>query len=96
MVDYRVALGNPLEDERLSRRHGVQPGLQAGTPDASRYEKGTLVVNVVDNSHGRTVWSSALQGFADLDIPAHVRQQRINEIVARMLAGFPDRLASQQ
>lgn len=91
LVAYRVVLGDKTDSIQPGSQYGINPGLTAATPDGDHYAKGALVITVLDNKTGRTAWRSALQGFADLDIPAHVRQQRINAIVASMLAGFPSR-----
>lgn len=96
LVGYQVMLGDSTGDDRAEQRLGVNPGLTMTSPDATRYAQGTLVITVVDNQTGRTAWRSALQGFADLDIPANVRRQRINAIVTRMLAAFPARAQSKQ
>ncbi len=89
LVRYQLALGDAQAGEQLGKRVGMQPGLPAGMPGVNHFEKGTLVITVTDNRSGRTALRSALEGFADLNIPARVRQQRINDIVKRMLSGLP-------
>ncbi len=85
-VAYHVALGDSWQ---AGGRYGMHPGLAMTPSDMQHYEKGTLVIVVFDSTAGRQAWRSALQGFADLDIPADVRQQRINDIIGRMFEGFP-------
>ncbi len=94
LVGYRVILGDTASDERVVQELGLDPGMRTTSPDATRYTRGTLVISVIDKRTGRTAWRSSLQGFADLDIPASLRQQRIYNIVANMLAGLPARLPS--
>lgn len=96
LVGYRVILGETTDATQPARDMGVSPGLVSASPDTERFERGTLVILIVDNLTRRTLWRSALQGFADMDIPADVRQRRINEIVASMLAGFPARTHSRR
>jgi hypothetical protein len=91
LVDYQLALGNPRDAEQLGNRYGMQPGLKTADLDAQRYKKGALVITVTDNRTGQVALRSVLEGFADLDIPAEVRQQRFNDIVARMLSKIPSR-----
>lgn len=91
LVGYQLALGKAGLGDQLSGQYGLQPGLTSTGLDAQHYEKGTLIITVTENRSGRIVLRSALQGFADLSIPAGVRQQRINDIVLRMLSGLPSR-----
>lgn len=90
-VGYLVVMNGALSGEEISDRFGIQPGLNLPTPDDTRYEKGTLVVDIIDAKTGRTVWRGALQGFADLEIPKEERQERLNAMVTFMLARFPAR-----
>ena len=75
----------------MEDRYGVQPGLAGASPDPGRYEKGTLIITVVDRRSGLVAWRSALQGFASQNISEETRRERINDIVTRMLAGIPAR-----
>ena len=90
-VGYLVVMNSALSGEEISDRFGIRPGLNLQSPDDVRYEKGTLVVDIIDVKTGRTAWRGALQGFADLEIPMQDRQERLNDMVAFMLARFPAR-----
>jgi hypothetical protein len=90
-VGYLVVMNGALSGKQVSERFGIQPGLQLQAPDGLRYEKGTLVVDIIDVKTGRTVWRGTLQGFADLELPKEDRQERLNDWVAFMLARFPAR-----
>jgi hypothetical protein len=90
-VGYLVVMNGALSGEQIRARFGIEPGLNLPTPDDTRYEKGTLVVDIIDAKTGRTVWRGALQGFADLEIPKEDRQERLNAMVTFMLARFPAR-----
>jgi hypothetical protein len=90
-VGYLVVTNDALSSEQISKRFGVQPGLNLQAPDDVRYEKGTLVVDIIDVKTGGTVWRGALQGFADLEISKEDRQERLDDMVMFMLARFPAR-----
>jgi len=90
-VGYLVVMNGAMSGEEISDRFGIQPGLNLQAPDDVRYEKGTLVVDIIDVKTGRTVWRGALQGFADLAVPRDDRQGRLNDMVTFMLARFPVR-----
>lgn len=91
IIKYRVA----LDDARAGREPGgtgdtgLQPSLNMVSPDPARYEKGTLEIEVTERATGLVAWRSALQGFANHDLGAAERRQRIGLMVDRMLAGVP-------
>jgi hypothetical protein len=88
IVGYRVVHDDvPADRETIDTE--LQPSLNLNSPDPSRYEKGTLVIEVTEKSTGLTAWRSALQGFAVRDLGVTERRQRIGLMVERMLAGMP-------
>jgi hypothetical protein len=95
-VGYLVVLGGALSGKEIDDRYGIQPGLDLQSPDAVRYEKGTLVIDIIDMKSGRTAWRGALQGFADLEISKQDRQERLDDMVMFMLARFPARAGFAQ
>lgn len=90
-VGYLVILDGALSDKEINDRYGIQPGLNLEAPDSARYEKGTLVIDIIDMKTRRTACRGALQGFADLEISREDRQERLNDMVMFMLARFPAR-----
>jgi hypothetical protein len=95
-VGYLVVLGGALSDKEINERYGIQPGLDLQAPDTVRYEKGTLVIDIIDMKTGRTTWRGALQGFADLEVSRQDRQERLDDMVMFMLARFPARAGFAQ
>jgi hypothetical protein len=93
IVGYHVAYDDvPVgRDREAVDTDGIklQPSLNLNSPDPSRYEKGTLVIEVTEKSTGLTAWRSALQGFAIRGLSVSERRQRIGLMVDRMLAGMP-------
>jgi hypothetical protein len=90
-VGYLVVMNGALSGREINDRFGIQPGLNLQAPDTVRYEKGTLVIDIIDVKTGGTVFRGALQGFADLEISREERQDRLNDMVAFLLARFPAR-----
>jgi hypothetical protein len=86
-----VVQNDALSDQEINDRYGIQPSLSLPAPDAGRYEKGTLVIDIIDAKTGRTAWRSALQGYADLKISREERQDRLDDMIMFMLARFPAR-----
>jgi hypothetical protein len=95
-VGYLVVMNGVLTGKEINDRFGIQPGLNLQAPDTVRYEKGTLVIDIVDIKTGRTAWRGALQGFADLRISKEDRQERFDDMVMFMLARFPARTGYSQ
>jgi hypothetical protein len=95
-VGYLVVMNGALSGKEINERFGIQPGMNLQAPDTVRYEKGTLVIDIIDMKTGRTAWRGALQGFADLRISKEDRQQRLDDMVMFMLARFPARAGHPQ
>jgi hypothetical protein len=95
-VGYLVVMNGVLTGKEINDRFGIQPGLNLQAPDSVRYEKGTLVIDILDMKSGRTAWRGALQGFADLRISKEDRQERFDDMVMFMLARFPARAGYSQ
>jgi hypothetical protein len=91
LVSYHVAMDTAHADLGPSDPNELplQPSLNITSPDPTRYEKGTLVIEVTEKSTGLTAWRSALQGFTMRDLSDAERRQRVGQMVDRMLAGMP-------
>ena len=68
-------------------RRGIGWGSSTSTVDVTRYKEGTLFVDLVDRAKGQLVWQGI--GTATLKENPKNREERINEAVAKILAGFP-------
>jgi len=89
LVGYIVTLDDSQEGQELAEHYGVQASINLASPDPARYEKGTLIIDIIERRTGLTAWRSALQGFASLDISEAERRSRFHAMVKRMLAGMP-------
>lgn len=89
MVGYTVALESALDDAAIVAKYGLQPGLVGSGVDNTRYEKGTLIVYLVEPGRMQVVWRAALQGLVVLDLPQEMREPRIRAAVNRVLARLP-------
>ena len=91
LVRYAVSLNDAAADSRLAEKYGMQPDVGYTAPDPEKFEKGTLVIDIIERQSGLSTWRSSLQGFAYLDIGAAERRQRLQAMVQRMLSGLPAR-----
>jgi hypothetical protein len=86
-VQYVLAIGTSLSDERLNRRYDISPGLpEAG--NLRKYPKGTLVVDIVHAPSKGLVWRGAAQAYAEGGLPEKRMRANIRAILKRMLNDF--------
>jgi hypothetical protein len=89
LLAYTAATERNLSDEELLRRFGLAPGYPAPEEDAIAYERGALVLYLVDPSNGLLVWRCAAQTLVDFEAQPEVRRQRIKAGIASMLDTLP-------
>lgn len=86
LVGYLVALESELDDQTIAKLYGNTPGLPLQSTED--YEKGTLVVDIVDGLTKQSVWRGALQAAVTFDVEHSVRQQRVTAAVETLLNNF--------
>jgi len=90
-ISFIAALTSALDDNKIQQQYGLVPGLVTQRIDHHRYEKGTLVFDVVNPRTQQLAWRTAGQALASLaDIPLEERQARIAVFVKKLLAFLPD------
>ncbi|MCK5356151.1 MAG: DUF4136 domain-containing protein [Methyloprofundus sp.] len=90
-ISFVAALTSALDDNKIQQQYGLVPGLVTPRIDHHKYEKGTLVFDVVNPKTQELAWRTAGQALASLeDIPAAERQARIAVFVKKLLAFLPD------
>ncbi len=86
LVGYLVALESELDDQAIAKIYGSAPGLIVQSTDD--YEKGTLIIDIVDGVTKQSVWRGALQAAITFDVEHSVRQQRVTTAVQTLLNNF--------
>jgi len=86
LVGYLVALESELDDQAIAKLYGNTPGLPLQSTED--YEKGTLVVDIVDGVTKHSVWRGALQAAVTFDVEHSLRQQRVKSAVETLLNNF--------
>ena len=89
LLAYTAATERSLSDQELLRRFGLVPGYSAPENRAASYERGSLVLYLVDPTNGRVVWRCAAQTLIDFDAQPEIRRQRIEAGIASMLETLP-------
>jgi len=88
VIGFLFALEDAIADKTIQQRFGLLPGLQRETVNDPRYEKGSLLLAVLDNQEKTIYWRSAVQGFVDLQ-EDQTNSERIQGILSMMLGDFP-------
>lgn len=90
VIGFLFALENDVADETIQKKFGLLPGLARGNELDPRYEKGSLLLAVLDNEQKATYWRSAVQGFIDLEKDkSDDSENRMQKILGMMLGSFP-------
>jgi len=86
-VSYTAALKSALSDDEVLQIFGAQPGLVLRGKLDPKVEKGTLIIDVINQQTGRLHWRSIGQALARLDkIPQQHREQRVDQFVNFLLS----------
>ncbi len=90
-ISFVAALTSALDDNQIQQQYGLVPGLVTQRIDHHRYEKGTLIFDVVNPNTQQLVWRTAGQALASLEeIPLAERRARIELFVKKLLNFLPD------
>ncbi|WP_025563732.1 DUF4136 domain-containing protein [Psychromonas sp. SP041] len=91
VVGFLFALEDAIADRTVQERFGLLPGLRRAKASDPRYEKGSLLLTVLDNQQKTIYWRSAVQGFVDLEKDrVESGSTRMKGILNMMLRDFPE------
>ena len=91
VVGFLFALEDAIADQTIQHRFGLLPGLRRAKASDPRYEKGSLLLTVLDNQQKTIYWRSAVQGFVDLEKDrVESGSTRMQGILNMMLKDFPE------
>ena len=80
-----VVLGKSVTATDILKQFKLTPSFQT----SSRFEKGTIVIAILDAMTEKILWRGALQANIDLSLSPAVRQQRVREGISRLLRHVP-------
>jgi len=91
-ISFALVLNSVLDDSDIQRLYGLLPSLLVGEVDHQRYEKGTVIFDVIDTKTQQLAWRTAGQALATIvDLPISERKVRINYFVKKLLAFLPEK-----
>ena len=84
-LSYTLASESTLDDAALLKRYNATPGFSAATHGANVYEKGTLLIHIIDAKTRQTLWQSVVQANIQNDASDAQRRANIHTVVKSML-----------
>ena len=89
LIHYHAAINERIDVDEIDRRYGDCDAVDC-VPRVSRYEAGTLVVDIVDARTRRLIWRGWAQDSVEDVLGNRDRvRQTIEDGVSRMFATFP-------
>lgn len=88
-VAFTAATESTLDDATLLKRYKVSPGFNSAATGNRIYEKGTLLIHIIDAKTRQTVWQSVVQANIKADISDDQRRINIKAIIQSMLRKLP-------
>lgn len=89
LIGYAAALEKDMTDEVMLSRFGVLPGHPALPQSQTRFERGSLVLYLIDRANEQVTWRCAAQAAVDFDAESGQRNQRIEAVINSMLQTLP-------
>ena len=93
LVGYHAVVRQKTSVQTINRWYGYRVGVWRGGPQtyAHDYDEGTLLIDVIDPATMQLLWRGSGTGVVDPQASPEKREQRINDAVDQILAGFPPR-----
>jgi len=88
-IAYTLASESTLDDETLMKRYNISPGFNPSTSGGNVYEKGTLLIHIIDANTRQTVWQAVVQANIQSDISEEQRKANVRSVVESMLKKLP-------
>ncbi len=91
-ISFTLAFNSVLNDKDIQRLYGLAPSLLNGEMGHHRYEKGTVIFDVLNTKTQQLAWRTAGKNLtAIIDLPSAEKQERINYFVKKLLAFLPEK-----
>lgn len=84
-----AALEETLDDLEINQFYGFNTGWSPGGRSPQKYEKGMMILDIVDGRTGMSLYRGAVRANMDPDLPEKIRKERLELVVAQLLSGFP-------
>ena len=88
LIGYVFVLEGPLNDEYINRKNGIIKVPSGENEVLNEYEKGTVIVDVVDAKSRVLVWRGALQARVNFDDPEDKTRKSIELAIQKLVNKF--------
>ena len=90
VVGYVIALESSLNDLDINSLYGINPGYinKDKNKAGNQYEKGTIIIDMLEARTNRHIWRGAIQGMAEFGISDKERETRLKSAVDTLLSEF--------
>jgi hypothetical protein len=92
LVSYALAAGAELDESELNREYGEllrMPAAETREAATLFYQRGALIVDLVDRKAKRLLWRGAILAEIDMNWPEARKQERCDAAVGYLLALYP-------
>jgi hypothetical protein len=92
LVSYALAAGAEIDEAELNREYGdllTLPTAEAKDSAGLHYERGVLIVDLVDRRARRLLWRGAILAELDMNWPEARKQERCDAAVGHLMRLFP-------
>ena len=87
LIHGLIVMGNELNEKQLRDVLGFEPGLVS---QGQKYEKGSLLLMLVDPNTQYTDWRAVVQVFTSQELTGEERDQRFDYIIRSLLRPLPN------
>jgi len=91
LVSYALAAGAEIDEAELNREYGDLLQIPAAETDTAAnlyYQRGVLIVDLVDSQAKRLLWRGAILAEIDLNWPEARKQERCDAAVGHLMGFF--------
>lgn len=90
VIGYVIALESSLNDMDINSLYGINPGYinKDKSKLGNQYEKGTIIIDILEARTLRSIWRGAIQGMAEFGISENERETRLKSTVDTLLNEF--------
>jgi hypothetical protein len=89
LVGCVAALEEALNDLEINNFYGFKTGWSPGGGAPQKYEKGMLILDIMDGRTGMPLYRGSVRANVDLGLPEKVRKERLDLAIAQLLSSFP-------
>lgn len=91
-VGYALSFHSPIEDAEINAAYGEEFAItfpSIGEGEQLVYNRGVLIVDMIDNASRTVVWRGAIMADIDVEVSDDIKDRRGDRVFRLLLARFP-------